>query len=256
MPDDVQAILESGVLAITIHRPGSGNALNQAVLGGLQESFRRAGEDRAVRVVTITGAGDRVFCAGADLKAALGSASAPFRPGDYRELLWEILQCPKPTVALARGHVMAGGLGLLLACDLGFACDDIWVSTPEINVGMFPMMVLALLCRHVGRKRAAEMAMLGERIPARVAREYAILNQTFPRAEFESETARRIRSLADKSSRILRLGKEAFQRIEGRSLREDLEFLEQALEAVMSSADSAEGIRAFVEKRTPKWRDE
>ncbi|MBZ5496463.1 MAG: enoyl-CoA hydratase/isomerase family protein [Acidobacteriia bacterium] len=258
MTDEVRSALESGILTLTIHRPDQRNALNQAVLKGLGEAFRQAAGNRAVRVVTLTGAGDKVFCAGADLKSSLpqGLGGDAFSRSDYRELLMEILRCPKPTIALARGHVMAGGMGILLACDLALACDDVHFSTPEIQVGMFPMMVLALLYGHVGRKKATEMLFLGERMAAGAAMELGIVNHVYPRDRFEIEAGELVRKLADTSGSILRLGKEAILRVEGRTLREDLAYLESALARVMSCADSREGMSAFVEKRKPQWKDE
>lgn len=258
MADEVHTSVDSGILALTINRPGQRNALNHAVFQGLCEALRNAAENRAVRVVTLTGAGDKVFCAGVDLKSAIGeeAGGAAFSPSDYQKLLLEILHCPKPTVALARGHVAAGGLGILLACDLALACDDVHFSTPEILVGMFPMMLLALLYRHVGRKKATEMLFLGERMPAAAAMESGIVNHVYPRDRFETEASRFVRNLSEKSSSILRLGKEAILHVEGRALREDLAYLESALARVMSCADSKEGMRAFTEKRKPQWKDE
>ena len=258
MPDEVLLLLQAGVLDITINRPDRANALDAGVLRGLREALHAAAGDPAVRVVTLSGVGDRVFCAGADLKSALGSREGglAFQPADYRALIQEILDCPKPTVALARGHVMAGGIGILLACDLALACDDIHFSTPEIHVGMYPMMVLSLLYRHVGRKRAAEMLLLGDRIPASTARDFGIINRAVPRDRFEAEAGRTVRGLAEKSSAILRLGKEAAARVAGRGLQEDLEYLESALSRVMACSDSKEGLTAFLEKRKPHWKDE
>jgi enoyl-CoA hydratase len=257
MSDEVRSSLVSGILSLTINRPDRRNALDQAVLTGLREAVRGAAGDRTVRVVTLTGAGDKVFCAGADLKSALAGETdkEAFHRSDYRTLLLEVLQCPKPTVALAKGHVMAGGLGLLLACDLALACDDVHFSTPEIHVGMFPMMVLALLYRHVGRKNACEMLLSGERIQAHEAREFGLVNHAYPRAQFDGEAGRLVQLLAEKSGSILRLGKEAIRHTVDRTLLEDLAYLETALGAVMACADSKEGMRAFVEKRKPEWQD-
>lgn len=258
MEDQVSSALDSGVLTLTIRRPEQRNALNQAVIQGLAAAFRGAARDRAVRVIALTGAGEKVFCAGADLKSALASdrGGEGFNRSAYRELLLEIRHFPKPTVALARGHVLAGGMGILLTCDLALACDDIHFSTPEINVGMFPMMVLALLFRHVGRKKATEMLFLGERVPAGAARDLGIVNQVYPRAEFDAKAGEYLRKLADKSSRILELGKKAIARTEYRMLREDLKYLESMLSQVMSTSDCQEGLRAFLEKRNPGWKDE
>jgi len=249
--------VEHGVASITINRPEQRNALNPAVLRGIREGLRNAVETPAARVITITGSGDKVFCAGADLKAALSNAEGQgFGRGDFRQLLLDIYRCPKPTVALARGHVMAGGMGVFLACDLGLACDDIHFSTPEVHVGMFPMMVLSLLYRHVGRKKATEMLFLGERIPAPEAMQLGIVNHVLPRNEFEEGTAEFVAKISGKSGAILRLGKEAITNAEDRVLEESLERLEAALARVMATEDSKEGMRAFVEKRKPKWIDE
>ncbi len=254
---DVLYSVEDGVASITINRPEQRNALNPAVLRGIREGLRNAVETRAARVITITGSGDKVFCAGADLKAALSNAEDQgFGRGDFRQLLLEIYRCPKPTVALARGHVMAGGMGIVLACDLGLACDDIHFSTPEIHVGMFPMMVLALLYRHLGRKKSTEMLFLGERIPAPEAKQLGIVNHVFPRKEFEEGAAAFVAKISEKSNAILRLGKEAITTIEDGGLGKSLEQLETALARVMATEDSKEGMRAFLEKRKPRWIDD
>jgi enoyl-CoA hydratase len=258
MSQEIKSSLNAGILTLTIHRPEQGNALNHAVIKGLADAIGQTAENRAVRVLALTGAGDRVFCAGADLKSALGETDQGrgLLRRAYHELLVAILRCPKPTVALARGHVLAGGLGILLACDLALACDDIDFSTPEIHVGMLPMMVMALLCRHAGRKKAVEMMVLGERVTADAAASLGIVNHVYPRQQFEKETAEFLRKIADKSGSILRLGKEALWKLECRVLEEDLEFFESALAGVMSTADSQEGMRAFLEKRPPAWKDE
>lgn len=258
MGDQVSSTLESGILTLTIQRAEQRNALNPPVIKELAEAVRQAGVNRTVRVVALTGAGDKVFCAGVDLKSAAGSEGGAegFDRSAYRELLRDILRCPKPMVSLARGHVLAGGMGLLLACDFALACDDIYFSTPEIHVGMFPMMVLALLYRHVGRKKAAEMLFLGEQVPAETARNLGIINHTYPRAQFSVSAEEFMRKLAGKSSSILGLGKKAIRNVEDRKLLEDLEYLESALGQVMLTTDSHEGIRAFLEKRDPIWKDE
>jgi enoyl-CoA hydratase len=242
---------ESGVAHLTINRPDRRNALNTEILESLREALHAAADDMNVRAVTLTGAGGKVFCAGADLKDGSGG----FSPTVYREVLLELRRCPKPTVALARGHVLAGGLGLLLACDLALACDDIKVSTPEINVGMFPMIVLALLFRHVGRKRATEMLFTGEPVSAPAAVDYGIFNAAIPRADFEGAARACLERLTRKSAAILRLGKGAMLHVDDRLLADELEFLQRELERVMATEDSREGILAFAGKRSPQWKD-
>jgi enoyl-CoA hydratase/carnithine racemase len=252
---EVLTSFERGVARITINRPQQRNALNSAVLAGLRLSLRDAADRSDIRVITLTGEGDQVFCAGADLKAVLGEGDR-FGRSDFRQLLLEIRQCPKPTVALARGHVMGGGLGIFLACDLSLACEDIHFSTPEIHVGMFPMMVLALLYRVVGRKKATEMIFLGERMSAAAARDCGIVNQVYPREAFDEAADEFVSRLAEKSGGILRLGKEAIAAVEDLPLSPALEYLEKALARLMATEDSKEGIRAFLEKRKPKRIDD
>ena len=251
--------VENGIARITINRPEQRNALNGAVLEGMLGSMRQAVDQRDVRVIAITGAGDRVFCAGADLKAFLSrepeTEHQHFGLSDFRQLVQDISCCPKPTVALARGHVMAGGLGIFLACDLALACDDVHFSTPEIQVGMFPMMVLTLLYRNIGRKKANEMMLLGERLSAPEARELGIVNHVYPRADFDAAAGAFLAKVAEKSGAILRMGKEAIRDVENAGLPKALDRLESALGRVMASEDSKEGIRAFLEKRKPHWKD-
>jgi enoyl-CoA hydratase len=253
--DEILYSVETGTGRITINRPEKSNALSPAMLARMREVVAAAGNAPQVRVVTLTGAGDKVFCAGVDLKATLaaGSESQAFGRSDFRQLLIEITRCPKPTVSLVRGHVMGGGIGLVLATDFCLACDDVQFSTPEIHVGLFPMMVMGLLFRNVGRKKAMEMMLLGERIKADEAEQCGVINRAFPRERFEAAAAEYVQKLAAKSPVIVEMGKRAISRLLDQSLQEEEEYLESALVEVMATDDSKEGIRAFVEKRKPRW---
>jgi enoyl-CoA hydratase len=253
--DEVLFSVKAGVGSITINRPDKRNALNRSVILQLGITLKKAVQDSGVRVITLTGAGEKIFCAGGDLKASLSgeSGNQGFGLSDLRQLLLEIVQCPKPMVTLARGHVMGGGLGLMLATDFSLACDDVCFSTPEIQVGMFPMMVMGLLYRNVGRKRATEMMFLGERIPAVQAVELGLINHAYPRDQFEAAAGEFVQKLAAKSSVILQMGKKAISQLLDGNLEGEEKYLESALTEVMATEDSKEGLRAFVEKRPPKW---
>jgi enoyl-CoA hydratase len=253
--DEVLYSVEAGIGRITINRPDKRNAMSPAVLARMRQIIAEAGKDRKAGVVTLTGAGEKMFCAGVDLKASLaaGSEGQAFGRSDFRQLLVEIARCPKPTVALVRGHVMGGGIGIITACDLCFACDDVHFSTPEIHVGMFPMMVMGLLYRNLGRKKATEMLLLGDRITAAEAAQSGLINRALPREQFEAVAAEYIQKLSSKSSVILAIGKRAISRLLDKSLQEEEQYLESALVEVMATDDSKEGIRAFVEKRKPNW---
>ena len=253
--DNVFFAKEAGVGKITINRPEKSNTLDAEIIRTLRRMIQSAEADPNLRILTVTGSGERVFCAGVDLKASLASGKGEegFGRSDFRQLLFELVRFPKPTVALARGHVMGGGLGIVLACDLCLACEDVHFSTPEIQVGMFPMMVFGLLHRHVGRKKATEMMFLGERIMAPQAKELGIINHAIPREQFDIRAEEFLRSLAQKSTTILSMGKAAVSHLMDENLHEEEIFLESALVEVMATEDSREGIRAFVEKRPPRW---
>lgn len=246
---------QDGIGRIAINRPEKSNALNREMIRSMSQKLRAAGEDPEVRLIALTGAGEKTFCAGIDLQSSLSQPEEgeDFGRSDFRQLLMDIVQFPKPTVALVRGHVMGGGMGLLLASDLCLACEDVRFSTPEIRVGMFPMMVMALLYRNVGRKKATEMMFMGEQLTAGQAREFGIINHFYSRESFDSESGRFLQKLTQKSISILQMGKEAISRLLDDDLWAQEKFLESALSEVMSTPDSKEGIRAFIEKRPPKW---
>ncbi|HYO66804.1 MAG TPA: enoyl-CoA hydratase-related protein, partial [Archangium sp.] len=214
--------------------------------------------DPAARVVVFTGAGEKVFCAGGDL-GQLGGEGGFLATHDgrraYARLLLRLQDLRKPTVARINGHALAGGLGLVLACDLAVAAEHAELGTPEIDVGLFPMMVMALLQRHVGRKRALEMVLTGERMPAREALALGLLNRVVPAAELDATVAGLAGKLAGKSQAILALGRRAFFTAEDMPLPAALEYLSSQLSLNVLAEDAAEGVTAFIEKRPPKWND-
>jgi enoyl-CoA hydratase/carnithine racemase len=164
----------------------------------------------------------------------------------------DIISCPKPTVALAGGHALGGGLGIALACDLCLACEDVHFSTPEIQVGLFPMMVMALLYRNIGRKKATELMFLGERISATEALHYGIVNHVYARERFHAESGEFIRKLVGKNPTILAMGKRAMSRVMDQTLAKEEELLESALVDVLDSEESKKIMQSFLEKRKAK----
>ncbi len=248
---------EGGQGLLTIDRPRARNALSPEVLKGLREALDRAEEDPAVRVVVLTGSGEKVFCAGGDLGQLSGEGFLATHEGRraYGLLLERLQGVRKPTVARVNGHALAGGLGLVLACDLAVAAEHVELGTPEIDVGLFPMMMMALLQRHLGRKRALEMVMTGDRLPAREALALGLLNRVVPAAELDAAVATLVGKLAGKSQAVLALGRRAFFTAEDLPLPAALEFLAAQLSLNVLAEDAAEGVTAFLEKRPPKWND-
>ncbi|WP_224247898.1 enoyl-CoA hydratase/isomerase family protein [Hyalangium gracile] len=254
---EVRYAVQGSQALITIDRPRARNALSHAVVQALMEALGRAEADAAARVVVLTGAGEKVFCAGGDLGQMGEGGFLATHDGRraYAALLARVQGCRKPTVARVNGHALAGGLGLMLACDLAVAVETAEFGTPEIDVGLFPMMMMALLQRHVGRKRTLEMVMTGERLPAREALALGMLNRVVPAAELDAAVGALATKLAGKSQAVLALGKRAFFTAEDLPLPAALEFLASQLSLNVMAEDAAEGITAFLEKRPPKWND-
>jgi enoyl-CoA hydratase/carnithine racemase len=227
------------------------------VVQGLREGLARAEADPAARCIVLTGAGSRVFCAGGDLGGMSGDGFLAGHDGRraYGQLLLALQQVPKPTVARINGHALAGGLGLVLACDLAVASDAAGFGTPEIDRGLFPMMVLAFLQRHVGRKRALELLLTGDRLTAQQALEWGLVNRVVPAAELDQATATLAGKLAGKSLAILALGRRSFFTAEDLPLGQSVEFLSAQLSLNVLTDDTAEGVTAFLEKRPAKWAD-
>jgi enoyl-CoA hydratase/carnithine racemase len=257
MDAEVRYAVDAGIATLTIDREAARNALSPGVVQGLREGLARAEADPAARCIVLTGAGSRVFCAGGDLGGMSGDGFLAGHDGRraYGQLLLALQQVPKPTVARINGHALAGGLGLVLACDLAVASDAAGFGTPEIDRGLFPMMVLAFLQRHVGRKRALELLLTGDRLTAQQALEWGLVNRVVPAAELDQATATLAGRLAGKSLAILALGRRSFFTAEDLPLGQSVEFLSAQLSLNVLTDDTAEGVTAFLEKRPAKWTD-
>ncbi|XXF75772.1 enoyl-CoA hydratase-related protein [Myxococcaceae bacterium GXIMD 01537] len=254
---EVRYEVQGGQAFLTIDRPRARNALSPAVVAGLTAALERADADPEVRVVVLTGAGEKVFCAGGDLGSMGEGGFLSLHEGRraYGLLLRRFQDVRKPTVARVNGHALAGGLGLVLACDLAVAVEAAEFGTPEVDVGLFPMQVTALLQRHLGRKRALELVLTGERIPAREALALGLLNRVVPAAELDGAVGALAGKLAGKSQAVLALGRRAFFAAEDLPLAPAMELLASQLSLNVLTEDAAEGVVAFLEKRPPKWND-
>ncbi|MEW5743259.1 MAG: enoyl-CoA hydratase-related protein [Myxococcota bacterium] len=257
MDGEVRYEVQGGTAKLTIDRESARNALSPGVVAGLTEGLQKAEADPAVRVVVLTGAGQKVFCAGGDLGGMSGDGFLALHDArrGYGQLLLALQRVSRPTVARVNGHALAGGLGLVLACDLAVATEDAGFGTPEIDRGLFPMMVMALLQRHVGRKRALELVMTGDRLTAKQALEWGLVSRVVPAAELDSATDALAQKLAGKSKAILALGRRSFFTAEDLPLAQAVEYLASQLSLNVLTEDAAEGVTAFLEKRPPKWND-
>jgi 3-hydroxypropionyl-coenzyme A dehydratase len=248
---------EAGVATITLDDPDTRNALSNETLDGLISSFERARDDDAVRCVVLTSSHDKVFSSGANLGGFAGEVPLVhkhFASTRFVRLFRLIGELGKPTICAANGHVLAGALGIALACDLIVAKDTAEFGTPEINVGAFPFMIMALIYRNVGRKKTSELLLLGDRISAQEALEAGIVNKVASAGEFDAAVDAWARKLASKSPAIMRLGKDAMFRQQDMAFMDALEFLHAQLSIALSTEDIVEGVTAFFEKREPVWK--
>lgn len=246
----------AGVATLTINRPQRHNALSWGVISGLRERIAEAREDSAVRCVVITGAGERAFCAGADLggmAADAGYAAVHEARGELARLFLDLDGLGKPTVARVRGYCLAGGFGLALACDLVVASEDATFGTPEIDRGLWPFMITVPLCRSLPPKKALELMMTGRRIDAREADELGLLTRCVPTEELDAAVGDLAATLAAKSPSVMRLGRDSFYGVLGRPAADALRVLHPLLTVNTGLEDAAEGIGAFIEKRDPVW---
>lgn len=252
----VLSSVSDGVLTLTIDRAERRNALSPEVLSGFLTGVRETAVSDDVRVVVITGAGEKAFCAGADLGTFDSDATQlelHEGRGALRELILALRECPRPVVARVRGLALAGGLGLMLACDVVVASEDAAFGTPEVDVGLWPFMIGALVARHVSPKRALDLMLTGRRIDAATALEWGLVSRVVPAASLDSAVAEVTSGLAAKSPLVLRLGKAAYYATEDVALAPALAHLQAQLSLLTQSKDAVEGITAFFQKRPPEW---
>ena len=244
------------VATITINRPERRNALSWTVMTELRRAFAQAKTDPAVRVVVLTGAGDKAFSAGADLTgmaAGAGFVDLHDARGELARLFREVWELGKPTVARVRGYSLAGGFGVALMCDVVIAADDAQFGTPEIDVGLWPMMITAPMLRSMPPKVALELMMTGRRVSAREALEIGFVNRVVPVDELDDAVAEVTSVLAGKSPAVMKLGRDAFYAVLDQDAEHALRLLQAGLTLVTQTDDAAEGIQAFQDKRSPHW---
>ena len=250
-------VAESGVATIALNQPDTRNALSDELLGELIDALQAARDDDAVRCVVLASTHEKVFSAGANL-AGFG-AEVPlvhkhFSTERFPRLFRLLGELGKPSLCAASGHVLAGALGLALACDLVIAREGVRFGTPEINVGVFPFMIMALIYRNVPRKKTNELLLLGEQISAEEAERIGIVNRVVPAAEFDQAVTDWAEKLAAKSPVMMRLGKDAMFRQLDMPFLEAVDFLRSQLTIAFSTEDLREGVSAFFEKREPHWK--
>ena len=255
--EQVLLAVEGHVATITLNRPEQRNPLSGVMLHDLATAFRWCRHEPEVRVVVLTGAGDRAFCAGADLTSFDGGMTdlERHRSRDlFVELFALMASLGKPIVGRINGHALAGGLGLACSCDLLVSTDTATFGTPEINVGIWPMMIQAILARNLPRKVLLEMEMLGDRWTATQMEGFGLINRVVPHDQLDGAVKDIADKLAKKSPVAMRLGRDSFYRQQDMEFSAALAYLHSQFTLITLTEDSKEGIKAFFEKREPDFK--
>jgi len=248
--------VDGPVATITLNRPEQRNALGPTMLRDLRAALAAAKADDEIHTVVLTGAGDKAFCAGADLAGFAADATEVARHREralFVDLFLEMQRLGKPIVGCINGHALAGGLGLAMSCDLLVAADSATFGTPEIRVGVWPMMIMSIVVRNIGRKRALQLFLTGERIDAQTALRWGAVNRVVPANEVRQSAASWAAELARWSPLVMRLGRDAFYDIDGLDFEASLRHLLSELTIVSLSDDFREGVMAFLQKREPNF---
>lgn len=239
---------------MTINREARRNALSLDMIGLFNEYLDRVEADDGIRVVCVTAVGEKAFCSGADLATTFQGADHVAGARTYAELLKRMSAFPKPIVARVNGHCIAGGLGLMLSCDIVYAREGAKFGTPEVNVGLFPMMIGALIFRNTLRKKAMEMIYTARMLNASEAEKMGLVTRVLPPEELDAAVNETLSAIASKAPLAIRLGRQAYDAAKDLPLAEALDYLCDQLGAVVATEDAKEGLMAFVQKRQPHWK--
>jgi enoyl-CoA hydratase/carnithine racemase len=256
MTEDLLYAVKEGTAWMTINREAKRNAISREMIGAFMDYLDKAEQDEAVRAACITGTGDKAFCAGADLAAspAVGGEGPLVGPKRYAELLKRMARFGKPLVARVNGPCLAGGIGFMLSCDIIIARNDTFFRTPEVNVGIWPMMIGALIYRNVQRKKAVDMVLTGRKIPAPEAERIGLITWAVEPEDLDKKVQETLKNLTAKSPIGMKIGKDAFRVMSDMPFDEAVDYLCEALGRVAATEDAREGITAFLEKRKPNFK--
>jgi enoyl-CoA hydratase/carnithine racemase len=250
----IQYVIDGDVARVTLNRPERRNAIGTEMTSELLYALEDAHADERARSIVVTGAGN-TFCAGADLSqmtSGVGPSAQPIK-GDYKDLLLALVGAKKPIIARVNGHALGGGLGIVAASTYAVAASDARLGTPEINAGLFPFMIYAVLERVMPRRRLVEMILGGEQLSAEQAADAGLVNRAVQLEDLDDAVRHYTNTISTKSPVTVRLGLEALRDVEALALEEKLPVLSDRLGRCLATEDAREGLMAFLQKRAPKW---
>jgi len=257
MNDHLLFAVKNQVATLTINRPEQRNAISLEMISLFHHYLEQASSNSTIRALCLSATGSQTFCAGADLGAELrdlsATGTAPPGPERYAKLLKRMVSFPKPIVAKVNAPCLAGGLGLMLACDIVIASRSAFFRTPEANIGIFPYMVGALLARNIPWKKTVDMALTGRKVGAAEAEHIGLVSRCVEPEKLDQEVDEILDDLCQKSPLGLKMGKEAFRDMIEMPLEEGLDLLCEALLSAIKTKDAQEGMFAFLQKRKPEF---
>lgn len=253
----VKVVQEGVVCRITIDRESEHNTMTDAVMSDLQHAFQAAEHMQGARVIVLTGAGQKTFCAGGKLKPTSDGSPFALEPGRFdhpvADLFRAMDRCNLPIIARVNGGAFGGGVGLVCACDFAVSVDTAKFGTTEARVGVFPMMILPLLMRVISRRRLQEMCFFAERFDAHEALRLEIVNRVVAEDDLDAAVDELVAKLVANSPVALRMGRRAFAAMSDLSLHDALNLAQTILPIMSQSEDTKEGMLAFAERRSPQW---
>jgi enoyl-CoA hydratase/carnithine racemase len=253
---EVRYTVDGAVARVTIDRPERHNAMSFLVMAELEEAFELAKADDAVRVVVLTGAGEKAFCAGADL-GGIGSNAGATRMHEARggpaALFRSLWHLGKPTIARVQGYCLAGGFGLALSCDFVVATEDSTFGAPETDIGLWPYQITIPLIRSMPPKRALDLMLTGRKVKAPEGDRIGFISRLVSRDDLDKTVDELAATLAAKSAVVTRWGRNSFYQVLDMAGEEALDYLHAMLTVSTLTDDANEGLTAFAEKRSPQW---
>lgn len=258
MSDLIKYDVTDGIAKIVLNRPEVHNALSGEMMETFVSVCELASNDSQVKVILLTGAGPKSFCSGADLGNMAGNENNSIldfkkHVTKYRDCLLAIHHLKKPIIAAVNGYALAGGLGLVAACDLSYATASAQFGAPEINVGLWGMMISSSLKNVIGTKNTFELMYTGQRINTEKARQMGLINDYFSDDVFEEEVYKMAKKLSQKNPVALTHGRESMQMIQNMDYEQSLTYLRDQVVVLSRTEDYREGLLAFREKREPVW---
>lgn len=250
--------IQDHVATITLNRPNKHNALTGEMMEDFVSILNELNDQANVHVILLTGSGEKSFCSGADLGGMSENNEQHIltykeHVSKYKNCLLAIHQLKKPIIAAVNGYALAGGLGLATVCDITFASESATFGAPEINVGLWGMMISAPLIKTIGSKKTYELFYTGKKVNALQAKEMGLVNEVYPDSQLMEEITEFARQLAKRNPTALTLGREAMQMIQGMDYEKSLNYLRDQVVILGETEDSKEGMNAFLEKREPIW---